>query len=81
MLCVDNLKPFANKPRLVEHPVPEVITAKIILVRIRQSLNDLFPLTFFKGELLGNFIERKNDNTNGFDNEHRVTAPSRRPGS
>jgi hypothetical protein len=74
MLCVDNLEPFANDRHcLVERPILEVTTTKVVLVSHSPIGQRSVPLTFFKGELLRNFIERKSDNTNGFDNEHRVT--------
>src|ERR1700720_982888 len=75
-LCVDNLEPFANNQHcLVERPILEVITAKVVLVSPSPICQRSVPFTFFKGELLRNFIEGKNDDTEGFDNEHRVTAP------
>jgi hypothetical protein len=73
---VDHLEPFANNQHcLVERPILEVITAKVVLVSHSPIGQRSVSFTFFKGELLRNFIERKNDNTNGFDNEHRVTVP------
>jgi hypothetical protein len=76
MLCVDDLEPFANNQhRLVERSILEVITAKVVLVSISPIRERSVPFTFFKGELLRNFVEGKNDNTHGFDNEHRVTVP------
>ena len=76
MLCVDNLEPFANKQhRLVERPILEVITAKIVLVSHSPIRQRSVPFTFFEGKLLRNFVEGQNDDTKGFDNEHRVTAP------
>jgi hypothetical protein len=76
MLCVDNFEPFANKRHgLVERSILEVITAKVVLVSLSPIRQRSVPFTFFKGELLGNFVEGNNDNSNGFDNEYRVTVP------
>ena len=76
MLCVDNLEPFANNlHRLVERSILEEITAKVVLVSLSPIRQRSVSFTFFKGELLRNFVEGKNDNTNGLDNEYRITVP------
>ena len=73
---MDNLEPFANnRHRLVERPILKVIATKVVSVSRSPIRDRSVPFTFFKGELLRNFVEGKNDNTNGFDNEHRVTVP------
>ena len=76
LLCVDDLEPFANNQhRLVERSTLKVITAKVVLVSYSPIRQRSISFTFFKGELLRNFIEGKNDDTKGFDHQHRVTAP------
>jgi len=76
MLCVDDLEPFANNQhRLVKRSILEVITTKVVFVSHAPIGQRPVSFAFFKGELLRNFIEGKNDNTNGFDNEHRIAVP------
>ena len=75
-LCVDHLEPFANNwHRLVKGSILEVITAKVVFVSHSPIGQRSVRFTFFKGESLRNFVEGKNDNTEGFDNEQRVTVP------
>ena len=75
-LCVDHLEPFANNWHgLVKGSILEVITAKVVFVSHSPIGQRSVSFTFFKGELLRNFVRGKNDNTKGFDNEQRVTVP------
>jgi hypothetical protein len=71
MLCVDNLEPFANKlHRLVERPILEVITSKIVLVSHSPIRDRSLDFTRPRGSGV------RHDTAEA----HRLKAKLRRPG-